>query len=230
MGQLTAGIAHEINNPLGTILLYSHLMLQNLPPEDDRARRLRLVAEEASRCRDVVAGLLDFARQSRLVTQMVDLSGLLSGDLEMLSQQPLFARIEVRTELDPALLPIEADPTRLKDVFRNLFVNAPEAMRGGGRLTVSTRLLGEVRVEVRVEDAECGIPREYLGKVFQPFFTTNELGEGTGLGLAIAYGVVKMHRGQIDVESRPGQGTTLTVLLPVRPNLMRGDLISEDET
>ncbi len=228
MGQLAAGIAHEINNPLGTILLYSNLLLERLPPGDERHRRLELMAQEAERCRDIVAGLLDFARQTRLVTQMVDLNALLAGDLEMLSQQPLFAGIKVRTELDRALPRIEADPSQLKDVFRNLLINAAEAMGGNGRLTVRTAALGE-SVRVQVQDTGCGIPPENLERVFQPFFTTKELGEGTGLGLAIAYGVVKIHRGQIEVESQVGVGTTFTVTLLVRLGVTKEALLGEDE-
>ncbi len=229
MGQLAAGIAHEINNPLGTILLYSHILLEKLPPDDDRARRLRLIAEEAGRCREIVAGLLNFARQTKLVTQLTDLNALLAEDLDLLAQQPAFAGIEIRTDWDPALPLVEVDPVQLKDVFRNLFVNAAEAMRDGGRLTVSTRLLSEGRVEVKVEDTGCGIARSDLDKVFQPFFTTKQVGEGTGLGLAIAYGIVKMHHGQIDVASEVGVGTTFTVVLPVRLNLTRNGLIGDGD-
>jgi len=131
----------------------------------------------------------------------------------MLAQQPLFAGLEVRAELDPTLPDVEADPAQLKDVFRNLLVNAAEAMGGRGRLTVSTRLVDASRVAIEVQDTGSGIPRENLDRIFQPFFTTKEFGEGTGLGLAIAYGIVKMHRGQISVESQVGEGTTFTVVL-----------------
>lgn len=216
MGQLAAGIAHEINNPLGTILLYSHLMLEQVPAGDERARKLKLVADEASRCRDIVSGLLRFARQNKLTLEKVSLNALLAADLELLRQQPMFKGIEVQLNLDPNLPVIEADPSQLKDVFRNIVVNAAEAMPRGGRLTVTTAEIGNgSMVEVRITDTGCGIPKENLSRIFQPFFTTKQMSEGTGLGLAIAYGIVKMHRGQIEAESEVGRGTTFRVALPV---------------
>ena len=216
MGQLAAGIAHEINNPLGTILLYSHLILERLDPTDERTRRLKLVAEEASRCRDIVTGLLRFARQNKLSLERVDLNALLAGDLDLLAEQPLFRGIVVRREFQPDLPLIEADPTQLKDVFRNILVNAAEAMPRGGNLAVVTAEIDQgSAVEVRITDTGCGIPKENLSRMFQPFFTTKQVGEGTGLGLAIAYGIVKMHRGQIQAESEVGRGTTFRIALPV---------------
>jgi signal transduction histidine kinase/NAD-dependent dihydropyrimidine dehydrogenase PreA subunit len=233
MGQLAAGVAHEINNPLGTILLHSHIMLER--PLDgrgndgDHARRLRMIADEAGRCRDIVAGLLNFARQTRLITQLTDLNALLADDLRLLREQPVFSRVEIQTDWDATLPAVEVDPAQLREVFRNLFVNAAESMPAGGTLSVATTRVGDSRVAVQVADTGCGIPKDNLDRVFQPLFTTKELGEGTGLGLAIAYGIVKMHRGQIEVTSEVSIGTIFVVTLPLRLGLTRDGLIADGD-
>jgi signal transduction histidine kinase len=216
VGQLAAGVAHEINNPLGTILLYSHMLLEKLGEKDARRDELETVAKEASRCRDIVRGLLDFARQRKLQSEDIDLNQILIELLSLVSNQPSFQKVEIVKILDPSLPLMSGDPVQLKEVFSNILSNAGEAMPEGGRMTVTSKFNNGGRtIEVSIRDTGCGIPTANLNKIFMPFFTTKKIGQGTGLGLAIAYGIVKMHRGSIEVESTEGKGTTFVVKLPV---------------
>ena len=216
VGQLAAGVAHEVNNPLGTILLYSHMILEKLADKDARREELEIIAKEATRCRDIVRGLLDFARQRKLQIENINLNDILSEVLTLASKQPSFQKVEISEALEPSLPLISGDPVQLKEVFLNIVSNAGEAMPEGGKMMVSSRFNnGGGNVEVAIRDTGLGIPAENLNKIFMPFFTTKKIGQGTGLGLAIAYGIVKMHRGSIDVESKPNGGTTFVVKLPV---------------
>ncbi|MFH1757463.1 MAG: [Fe-Fe] hydrogenase large subunit C-terminal domain-containing protein [Pseudomonadota bacterium] len=216
VGQLAAGVAHEINNPLGTILLYSYLLLEKLGSNDTRKEELEMIAKEATRCRDIVRGLLDFARQRKLQIENINLNRILTEVLSLAGKQSSFQKVEVVQSLDLSLPVITGDPVQLKEVFLNIISNAGEAMPEGGKVTISSRVnSGGRSIEVSVRDTGYGVPPENLGKIFMPFFTTKKIGKGTGLGLAIAYGIVKMHRGSIDVESKVGQGTTFLVRLPV---------------
>jgi len=216
VGQLAAGVAHEINNPLGTILLYSHMILEKLEQQDDRREELDTIAKEAARCRDIVRGLLDFARQRKLQVENVNVNKILEEALSLVAAQPSFQKVKVLTTLDPSLPPTGGDPVQLKEVFLNILSNAVEAMPEGGAVTVSSRFLdGAARqIEVMIRDTGQGIPPENLDKIFMPFYTTKKIGQGTGLGLAIAYGIVKMHRGAIEVKSKVGEGTAFWVKLP----------------
>jgi two-component system NtrC family sensor kinase len=216
MGQLAAGVAHEINNPLGTILLFSDVMYKETPEGDPRRNDLKMIISEATRCKVIVADLLNFARQQEVLAQETDVHALLDQMIEGVSHQPSFEKVEIVRQFSPGLPIIQADPSQLQQVFVNLLNNAAEAMTGGGTITLATRPVDGQWVEVQVADTGCGIPEENLGKLFTPFFTTKPLGKGTGLGLSIVYGIIKMHRGQITVQSQVGQGTTFTVTLPVR--------------
>jgi two-component system NtrC family sensor kinase len=216
VGQLAAGVAHEINNPLGTILLFSDIIRKELPPEDPRRSDVKMIIDEATRCKIIVSDLLNFARQNEVLAQATDVNTLLKETIDELSIQPIFDRVTVVTELDPELPTIQADPAQLREVFINLVTNAAEAMEDGGSLTVSTTTEEDAMIKIAFQDTGCGIPEENLNKIFTPFFTTKPIGKGTGLGLAIVYGIIKMHRGQIYVESEVGIGSTLTVTLPVR--------------
>jgi two-component system NtrC family sensor kinase len=228
MGQLAAGVAHEINNPLGTILLYSDLMLKEVPRDSQNWQDLKLIMDETTRCRRIVADLLNFARQNEVLAQETDLNALIRTVAGELSEQPSFARVEIIEDLDGALPTIQADSAQLRQVFVNLMVNAAEAMPDGGTLRVSTRRPGEERISIAFQDSGSGIPEENLNKLFTPFFTTKPIGKGTGLGLAIVYGIVKMHRGQIDVKSQVGVGTTFTVTLPLRVSLATSSAAMKD--
>jgi len=216
MGQLAAGVAHEINNPLGSILLYSDMMLKEAAENSQHWTDLRFIVSEAIRCKHIVGDLLNFARQNQVLAQDTDLNALVRAVADELKERANSARVEISLNLDAALPIIQADPGQLRQVFINLMVNAAEAMPDGGQLEVSTRPLGTDQVSVAFRDTGNGIPEENLSKLFTPFFTTKPIGKGTGLGLAIVYGIVKMHRGQVQVQSLVGAGTTFTITLPVQ--------------
>jgi two-component system NtrC family sensor kinase len=222
MGQLAAGVAHEINNPLGTILLYSDIMHKEVAPESQHGQDLKLIMDEATRCKRIVSDLLNFARQNEVLAQETGLNTLVQDVVSELKDQSLFAHVEMILKLDEALPTIRADAAQLRQVFINLMNNAAEAMPDGGRLEVSTRRLDGGHVAIDVQDTGGGIPEESLSRLFTPFFTTKPIGKGTGLGLAIVYGIVKMHRGQIDVRSEVGVGTTFTVALPIELKVSDG--------
>ncbi len=215
MGQLAAGIAHEVNNPLGILLLHANLLLEDC--EDDQAvtEDVKLIVNQANRCKKIISGLLNFARQSRVVRQPTDVTDLVA---EVLRTSPIEdgVSIEVVDHLDDAVAELDGD--QVVQVLTNLLTNAQHAMPEGGTILVT--LDGtEENVVVSVKDEGTGIAKEHLDKLFSPFFTTKQVGKGTGLGLAVTHGIVKMHRGQITVESNPDPaagptGTTFTIVLP----------------
>jgi two-component system, NtrC family, sensor kinase len=216
MGQLAAGVAHEINNPLGTILLFSEAMARETDAADPHAEDLKMIIDETVRCKNIVAGLLNFSRQQKLLTQETDVHALLERAIEAVSHQTAFESVTIVRLYALALPVIQADPAQLQQVFINLLNNAAEAILDGGTVTISTRRLADGRVEIKIGDTGVGIGRENLDRLFIPFFTTKDARKGTGLGLSIVYGIIKMHRGQITVESREGEGTTFTITLPVQ--------------
>ncbi|MEW6333747.1 MAG: cache domain-containing protein [Thermodesulfobacteriota bacterium] len=218
MGQLAAGVAHEINNPLGTIMLYAEILYQEA--EEDAAKRedLRMIIDATHRCKRIVADLLNFAREQKLLTQESDLHDVLEQAIKSVSSQPSFKWVRIVRSFAPDLPSIQSDPAQLIQVFVNLLNNAADAMSPeGGTITLTTLLYSDRAVEIQVTDTGRGIPKESLGKLFTPFYTTKPLGTGTGLGLSIVYGIVKMHRGQIQVSSEMGKGTTFTITLPLIP-------------
>jgi two-component system NtrC family sensor kinase len=216
VGQLAAGVAHEINNPLGTILLFSDMMYKETSDGDSQREDLKMIINEVTRCKTIVADLLNFARQQEVLAQDTDVNELLDQAVEAVVYQPTFEKVEIVRHYRTDLPIIQADPAQLEQVFINLLNNAAESMEAGGVITLATRPLGDDSVEIKVSDTGCGIPEENLGKLFTPFFTTKGPGKGTGLGLSIIYGIIKMHRGQISAQSQVGLGTTFTVTLPVR--------------
>jgi two-component system NtrC family sensor kinase len=212
LGQLAAGVAHEINNPLGTITIYAHLLLKGLESDDPRREDVELIINEASRTKDIVQGLLSFARETKLRPGPTDVNEVLEDMLLLVTNQPLFHNIRIRKQLFGGLPTITADGTQLKQVFLNIVLNAAQAMEGKGNLTIDTlHENGEIRV--RIQDSGPGIPPEVMGKLFSPFFTTKE--KGTGLGLAISYGIVERHGGAIEIETKLGKGSTFIITLPV---------------
>jgi two-component system NtrC family sensor kinase len=216
VGQLAAGVAHEINNPLGTILLFSDILRKELPPDDARRDDVKMIMDEAARCKTIVSDLLNFARQNEVLAQPTDTNSLLRDTMNEIKVQPIFEHVEILSDLDPALPSIQADPAQLKEVFINLMTNAAEAMESGGSLTITSDTVDDDTIKIAFQDTGCGIPEENLSKIFTPFFTTKPIGKGTGLGLAIVYGIIKMHRGQIYVDSEVGVGSTFSITLPVR--------------
>jgi two-component system NtrC family sensor kinase len=218
VGQLAAGVAHEINNPLGSVLLYADILRRETPEENAQQREdLDMIVREATRCRTIVMDLLNFARQNEVLAQDTDVNALLRELAQEVSRKEAYRGVALVEDLDPVLPSIQADPLQLRQVFLNLANNAAEAMPEGGSLTLRTRK-GSVPgyVTVEVEDTGIGIAPEHMSKIFTPFFTTKPIGKGTGLGLAIIYGIVKMHQGQISVRSEVGKGTTFVISLRVQ--------------
>ncbi len=217
MGQLAAGIAHELNNPLGVVLMYAHMLLEDCQEDQQMREDLGMLATQADRCKKIVAGLLHFARQNKVALEPTDMRALVEGCLRLVTLPP-HVTSQVRHEGDNPWAEVDRD--QVTQVLTNLINNACHAMPDGGVLTVSTRSEAE-EIHLIVEDTGAGIPEENLSKIFDPFFTTKPIGEGTGMGLAVSYGIVKMHRGNIRVESNaaPEQGPTgtkFTVSLPRR--------------
>jgi two-component system NtrC family sensor kinase len=216
LGQLAAGVAHELNNPLGTILLYSDIVKKELGPDSAYTDDLEIILSETKRCKSIVAALLEFARQNQVVTQPTNLNNLILSVIELHIKQCEASSVEVHLKLDPALPKIQADPNQITQVVVNLVENALDAMPDGGIFNICTRNEPRGMVTMEFEDTGIGIPPENQSKLFTPFFTTKPLGKGTGLGLAIIYGIIKMHRGQILVTSEINKGTKFTVQLPIK--------------
>jgi len=217
LGQLAAGIAHEVNNPLGVVLMYAHVLLDECSVDSSISAELRMIAEQADRCKTIVAGLLDFARQNRVVLHPVDIRNVVSQGL---AATPISegVSVAVQNELDNPM--VEIDKDQIVQVVMNIASNAFAAMPDGGRLTIRIRQ-ENASVFLDFIDTGVGIPKENIKKIFEPFFTTKQIGKGTGLGLAVVYGIVKMHRGDIVVESnddpvRGPTGTIFRIRLPRR--------------
>ena len=215
-GRLASEIAHELNTPLGGILMYSHLLMEDVNEDDARRENIVKINKLAHRCKMIVQGLLDFARQEIRRSRPIEINQILSNVIGFLEDHILLRNINIETHLDPVLPPVEGDENKLEQVFVNLVINAVQSMNGTGTLTLRTEH-GVDTDQVRIEcsDTGCGIEEENLGRIFEPFFTTKEKGEGTGLGLSICHGIVERHGGTISVDSLQGHGTTFAILLPV---------------
>lgn len=214
LGLLAAGVAHEINNPLGAILSLTALTLEDTPPDDPNRENLLEVVHQSERCRGIVKGLLDFSRQSKGNMQPLDLNSLLNDTLSLIGKQAQFFNIRIVKDQDPNLPEVIGDRSQFQQVFMNLLINAVQAMDEKGAITIVTRGTPAEHAEVRISDTGRGIPPDQIDLIFDPFFSTKESGHGTGLGLSIAYGIVTTHRGTISVESELDKGTTFTIRLP----------------
>jgi two-component system NtrC family sensor kinase len=213
IGRLAAGIAHEINNPLTGVLTFTHL-LRKKPNLDDQDREdLDLVVRETTRVREIVKGLLDFARQSPSAREPLDVNEVVRQSTALLRNQKDFQRVAIDDDLQADLPPISGDRNQLQQVLLNLLLNACEAMPDGGTLAITTGARGG-EVVITVADTGSGIKREDLQRIFDPFFTTKPVGKGTGLGLSVSHGIIHQHEGTIEVESTEGKGSTFTVRLP----------------
>src|ERR1051325_4152086 len=222
VGQLAAGVMHEINNPLATILACSEalaLRAQDLGPEDRHGydEYLKIIDGEGQRCRRIVESLLDFSRPKGGHKKLQDVNSVVEHTLFLLKHHARFKRLTVVRELAAGLPPMLADQERLIQSFMALMLNAMDAMDSRGTLTVKSRINPDRTDEILLEfiDTGTGIKREDLPKIFEPFFTTKPQGRGTGLGLSICYGIIAEHRGRIDVESQVGVGSNFRVYLPI---------------
>jgi nitrogen-specific signal transduction histidine kinase len=218
VGQLAAGVSHEINNPLGVILGFAQGLCRRLGPDHPMEVPLRSIEREAMRCKDLVQDLLTFSRASHVEREAVDINEAVEGALSLIQAQARMERAEVRRVLAPGLPKVYGSKNQIQQIVINLAKNALDAMPKGGAVTVLTDLEEDESgswVCLRVQDEGTGIPPDVLPHIFDPFFTTKPVGKGTGLGLSLVYEVVKKHSGLLDVKSRPGF-TEFVIKMPVR--------------
>ena len=222
IGELAAGVAHELNNPLTGILLYSELSLKKMSAQGPERngylqklpKDLEMIRDSALRCDKIVRGLLELSRREPPEKELVDMNAALRSTIGVLARYLEAQRIAIVEKLDADLPPVEGDKNTLQQVFVNIIRNAQDAMPDGGVLTIVSRKLDKTRLEIAVTDTGMGISRQNQSKLFQPFFTTKPPGKGTGLGLAISYGIVREHGGTIGVQSAEGKGTTFSMVFP----------------
>ena len=218
MGRLAAGVAHEVKNPLMTILTGVKILSKRLSDADESTRTLlQDMADAVGRADAIVGGLLSYSRQHELHRLPIDLNGTLERSLVLVNHELGKRRIAIVREFSPALPRLELDESKMEQVFIDLFMNALQAMDQDGTLTLRTASTASA-VIVKVEDTGPGIPPEHLGKVFDPFFTTKPIGLGTGLGLAVSRHLIDMHGGKIEIGNRDGGGAQVTITLPIGAN------------
>ena len=228
MGRLAAGVAHEINNPLTGVLAFADLLREKENMDAQDRDDLALIIRETKRAREIVKGLLDFARETPQVKTQVDINALVRQTILLLGKRDALQDIQLVEALTEPLPHVLGDKNQLEQVLINLSLNACEAMPGGGTLMLGTSCdpaPGSIdrigvpgargQIVIEVADTGCGIKREDLDKVFEPFFTTKPVGKGTGLGLSVSYGIIQQHGGTLEVESQERKGTTFIVRLPL---------------
>lgn len=216
LGRLAAGVAHQLNNPLGGIVLYAKLVTEEYDLEDGAREDIERVLSDARRCRDTVKELLEFARQTRHLMIDHDINQAIGRTLFLLENQVLFQNITVEKEFAESLPKARVDMQQINHLLMNIVLNAAQAMEGRGKLLVSTSHLADSdRIRIEIADTGPGIPATVLPHIFDPFYTTKGEGEGTGLGLSLVYGIVKDHHGSIVATNRPQGGTAFVVELPV---------------
>ncbi len=214
LGQLGAGIAHEVKNPMTSIRGYAQMGLRKLPADHPLGEYFRTIERETDRSLEILKNLLRFARQETAEMGPIDLNVVVADSVKLVSHQLMMKEVALVNRPCVEALQVIGNANQMEQVLLNLFINAGDAMDKGGTVTVSTEAVGSSAV-IRVTDTGSGIPPEVLGRIFDPFFTTKPVGKGTGLGLSVSYGIVKDHKGEITVQSRPGEGTTFTIQVPM---------------
>jgi len=216
LGKLSAGIAHEINQPLTGVLTFAHLLLKKFKNDEATRKDLEIIVRETTRIRGIVQGILDFSREMPMQKKQRPIEDLIEQTLEIIVHQQRFFGVKLVKEYGAGLPEVVIDSNLMEQVFMNMILNALDAMRGSGTLTIRTRCVDKW-VEIDFQDSGSGMPEAILDKIFEPFFTTKDSteGMGMGLGLAVSYGIVKNHNGDILVTSREGAGTSFTIRLPV---------------
>jgi signal transduction histidine kinase len=214
VGQLAAGVAHEINNPLTVVLGFAQSILARLTPDNPLHMPMASIVRETLRCKTLVQDLLTFSRQKKPGARPESPVSMVENALNLVEPQARFKRVSVRRDFDSHLPAIMVDRTQIQQVIINLCTNAIDAMPDGGTLTLQVRRQ-DACVEIRVTDTGTGIPADIQNRIFEPFFTTKEIGKGTGLGLGLVYEILKNHQGSIDFKTEVGKGTTFIARLPL---------------
>jgi len=223
LGKLAAGVAHQLNNPLSSITLFSQLMLEEYNLEENARKDLTRIYKESQRCRDTVKELLEFARQTRQEMRPHNINNAILRTVFLLENQTLFHNIEIEKDLSSSLPEVYGDIQQLNHIFMNIILNAADAMEGKGKLTIkSYKSLQSDSIIIEITDTGPGIPHNVLPHIFEPFFTTKEEGKGTGLGLSLVYSMVDNHKGRIYAKSLSGKGTTFFIELPAAQSDMKG--------
>ena len=216
-GQMSAGIAHEVKNPLAGILGYVQLSKRKLEADHPIMKNLDIIEKETRRCTDIVSSLMRFARQEKIEYSKIDINVVVEDALHVVDHQLSINHVKIEKVFERGLTSIKGDANQLQQVMMNFAINSQQAMAdgGGGIFRVTTRSGNKGFVEILVHDTGPGIPEEIQDKIFEPFFTTKRAGEGTGLGLAVTYGIIKEHGGDLRVRSKEGNGTTFIISLPI---------------
>jgi len=228
VGQLASGVAHELNNPLTGILTFSSLLRQKLPDGSQDAEDVDLVIRETKRCAGIIKRLLDFARDRPPEKKFSDLNQIIEDTVRIVERQAHARDIDIALQLDHTLPPIWLDADQIKQVVMNMVINAQHAIADKGTIIITSGRVPDAEArngdgapvpmaEFEVIDTGCGIPEDNLRRIFDPFFTSKEVGKGTGLGLSVSHGIVQAHGGRIEVESKVGEGSTFRVYLPINP-------------
>jgi len=228
VGLLAAGIARELNNPLTGVLTFTSLLRKKMPDGSADAEDLDLVIRETKRCAAIIRRLLDFAREKAPEKKFADINKVIEDTARIVERPASFSDVEIAMDLDRELAPIWIDADLIKQVIMNMLVNAMHAIENEGSITVRTRRSADARspepgrepvpmVEIAIIDTGCGIPEVNLKRIFDPFFTSKEVGKGTGLGLSVSHGIVEAHGGVIEVDSELGKGSTFRIYLPLEP-------------
>jgi two-component system NtrC family sensor kinase len=228
VGLLASGVAHEINNPLTGVLTFSHLVRQKMPDGSADAEDMDLVIRETKRCASIVRRLLDFARQKTPEMKFTDLNAVIEDVVRFIERSARLNDTVITVDLDRGLPPVWVDENQVKQVIMNILVNAQHATEAGGSIAIRSRRCPAPispepgakpvpMIEISIVDTGSGISERDLQRIFDPFFTSKEVGKGTGLGLSVSHGIVKAHGGTIRVESSVGKGSTFRVYLPIAP-------------
>jgi PAS domain S-box-containing protein len=214
LGELSAAVAHEINNPMHTILAYSHLLLEDAKDNSKEKEWLQMMVGESTRVKKIVQGLLEFARRKESEFAEVSINKVIESIIPLIANQARTHNVQIEQDFGAVLPPVIADATQLQQVFVNIAINAIEAMEKGGTLTFDTHPTSDKSVEIKISDTGCGIAKENIPNVVEPFFSTKT--KGTGLGLSVSHGIIMSHNGNIRVESQLDKGTTVVITLPLK--------------
>jgi two-component system, NtrC family, sensor kinase len=215
LGRMAAGIAHEINNPMGGILVYSTMLMDQIPEEGPIHEGLEIITQETLRCKRIIQELLDFSRERPPLRKMAELNLVMEKALRILENEFRLRHIHLEKHLSSDLPLVFLDVNQIQQVFMNILFNALEATQERGKIRVATRAApGGGNILTEIADDGCGILPEHLARIFEPFFSTKE--KGTGLGLSVSFGIIQNHQGQIEVSSLPGRGTLFSITLPIQ--------------